>query len=77
MNLITPLEQMFLEDGMKKGLEQGRREGAIAVLERQLRRRFGPLSKTSQNKLAKANLAQLEAWSEALLEAGTLKQVFG
>lgn len=73
MELLNPLEQMFLD----RGLEKGRKQGAIAVLTRQLTRRFGPLSKTNQNKLAKASLAQLEAWSEALMEARTLKQVFG
>ena len=69
---VTPLEQMFIDDGMEKG----RREGAAAILERQLTRRFGPLSKTAQKKLAKASMEQLEAWSDALPEAQSLKQVF-
>ncbi|WP_373924600.1 DUF4351 domain-containing protein [Duganella sp. BK701] len=61
---------------MKKGREEGRAEGAIALLERQLTKRFGPLPKTAQAKLAKANLAQVEAWSDALGAAQSLKQVF-
>lgn len=68
MEWITPLEQMFIDRGEKRG--------ATAVLERLLTRRFGPLSKTTQKKLAKASLAQLTAWSEALLDATSLKQVF-
>lgn len=80
MEIVTPLEQMFIDRGVEKGLlkgrEEGRREGALALLERLLTRRFGPLPKTVQRKLAKAELAQLEAWSDALQEARSLKQVF-
>jgi len=76
MKWITPLEQMFIDDGMKKGVEQGRKEGAAAVLERQLTRRFGPLPKTVQRKLAKASVAQLTDWSDVVLDATSLKQVF-
>jgi len=96
MKLFNPLEQMFIDDGMKKGLEQGRREGlergmekgleqgreqgraegAVALLARQLTQRFGPLPQTVQKRLTKANVAQVEAWSDALAGAQSLKQVF-
>lgn len=73
-----------LRQGLKQGLKQGReegvkegvREGVLSVLERQLARRFGPLSKTSRSRLAKASLEQLQAWSEALPEAQSLKEFF-
>jgi len=81
MELMNSLEQMFFDNGvkqgLKQGLEQGRKEQAVALLERQLSRRFGPLSKTARNKLTRASLAQLEAWGDALLEAQSLKQVLG
>lgn len=88
MKLLNPLEQMFLDDGVKiglekglkkgrqEGLEQGRAQGAVTLLERQLTRRFGPLPQTVRRKLEKASVAQVEAWSDALLEAQSLKQVF-
>ena len=80
MKLLNPLEQMFFDDGIKKGLErgleQGRREGAVTLLERLLVKRFGPLPQAARKKLAKASLAQLEAWSDALPEAQSLKQIF-
>lgn len=80
MAWVTPLEQMFIDEGwekgLKKGLEEGRREGALALLERLLSKRFGPLPKTAQRKLAKADWLQLEAWSDVLHEATSLKQVF-
>jgi len=65
------------EQGLEQGLEKGRKEGAVALLERQLTQRFGPLPQTARNKLAKASAAQLESWADALLEAQSLKQMFG
>lgn len=88
MELITPLEEWFMDRGWKKGvqhgleqgLEQGREEGcrlgAAELLARQLTQRFGPLPKTVQKRLSKASMEQLQAWSDAMLEAQTLKQVF-
>lgn len=69
MEWITPLEQMFIDDGRQKG--------AAAIIERLLIRRFGPLPKTVRKKLDKASMEQLEAWSDALPDAQSLKQVFG
>ena len=85
MEWISPLEQSFIDEGVKRGvkqglaqgLERGRREGAAALLERQLTRRFGPLSRTARNKLARASIEQLDAWSDALPDAQSLKQVIG
>ncbi|WP_228895173.1 DUF4351 domain-containing protein [Pseudoduganella aquatica] len=84
MEWITPLEQSFMDKGWQKGLEkglekgilQGRKEGAAALLERLLTQRFGPLPQTARKKLAKASAEQLTAWSDALMEAQSLKQVF-
>ncbi|MYM25115.1 DUF4351 domain-containing protein [Duganella sp. FT135W] len=92
MKLLNPLEQMFLDDGIKKGikqglaqgrqeglaqgLEQGRVEGAVVLLERLLTQRFGPLPQTVHKRLDKASLEQLEAWSDALVAAQSLRQVF-
>jgi hypothetical protein len=86
---ISSLEQSFmdkgwekglkqgLERGLEQGLEKGRKEGAAMVLERQLAQRFGSLSQTTRKKLARASVEQLAAWSDALPDAKTLKQVFG
>jgi hypothetical protein len=68
MEELTPLEQDFLDAGIKRG--------AAAILERQLTRRFGPLPKTVQKKLAAAELEQLNSWGDALLDARSLRQIF-
>ena len=68
--------QEGLEQGIEQGIELGRKEGAVALLERQLVQRFGPLPQTVHKKLAKASLAQVEAWSDAFAAAQSLKQVF-
>lgn len=71
MQWISPMEQSFMD----RGREQGRKEGAIEILERQLAQRFGPLSKTDRNKLAKASLDQLRRWSDRMSQAESLQQV--
>ncbi|WP_374584277.1 DUF4351 domain-containing protein [Pseudoduganella sp.] len=81
---LGPLEEIFLErgekrgvkKGLKQGREEGRREGAALLLERQLASRFGPPSATTRKRLRRASVEQLAQWSEAVLDAQTLKQVF-
>jgi len=73
--LKTGLQQ-GLQQGLEQGLEQGRKAGAAALLERLLTRRFGPLPRTARSKLGKATEEQLAAWSDALDEARSLKQIF-
>lgn len=80
MEWISPLEQIFIDKGlqigMKRGLEQGREQGAALLLEEMLTERFGTLPLATRRKLAKASLQQLRAWSKAVLNAQSLKEVF-
>ena len=59
-----------------EGRQEGRLEGQVELLSRQLARKFGPLSALTQQRIADANLDELERWSLNLLEAQTLEQVF-
>jgi len=89
MNWMCPIEKIFFEDGvavgvkrgMKSGIGQGfargRKEAVAGVLERQLEIRFGPLSKTVLKRLSRASPDKLAKWAEALIDARTLKDVFG
>ena len=58
------------------GMRQGRAEGERAMLERQLRRRFGQLPSEAAERLRRAPEAELETWADNVLDAGTLDEVF-
>jgi predicted transposase YdaD len=62
-------------EGEAKGRAEGRAEGAATVLVRQLTRRFGPIPDTVRERIDTATLAQLEAWSDRVLDASTLDDV--
>ncbi|MDU9049897.1 MAG: DUF4351 domain-containing protein [Candidatus Electrothrix sp. Rat3] len=61
---------------LKKYFDQGRQEGELRVLLRQLRRRFGELPSWAEERLRQASSAMLETWSERILTASTLDEVF-
>ncbi len=65
-----------LRVGRDEGMRVGRVDGERAVLERQLRRRFGPLPPAVADRLHQAAAADLEAWAENVLDARTLDDVF-
>ena len=51
-------------------------EGEASVLIRLLTRRFGPLDAASLQRLQKANSSELERWTDTILDAQTLDEVF-
>ena len=72
MQYVTSVERI----GIKKGLQQGLQQGEVRVLRRLLTRRFGELPAWTEAKLQEAVPEQLEDWSERVLDAGTLEEVF-
>lgn len=69
--------QQGIQQGIEQGIQQGIQRGEIAVLERQLRRRFGPLPPWARERLTGASRAQLEQWADRVLEAEGLEGVLG
>jgi hypothetical protein len=65
------------DEGRTAGKTEGKAEGKAELLERQLTRKFGALSEASRSRLLSATDDELNAWSEALLVATTLEEVFG
>ncbi len=59
-----------------EGMRQGRVDGERTVLERLLRRRFGPLSPAVAERLHGASAPDLEAWAENVLDARAVDDVF-
>lgn len=63
-------------EGRLEGKLEGKLEGEAALLERQLSKRFGPLSEEVRRRIAQATSQQLETWGENVLDAQTLSAVF-
>ena len=74
--VISRAREEGMQQGMQQGMDQGRVEGERALLERQLRRRFGLLSPQISARLGQASAADLETWAENVLDAPTLDDVF-
>ena len=68
--------QQGMQAGVQQGVRQGRVEGERAVLERQLRRRFGVVPSELTERLRQASTNDLETWAENLLDASSLDDVF-
>ena len=77
MQYVTSVERMGIEKGLAEGLAQGVREGEASLLRRQLRRRFSELPGWVEERLEAASREELEAWSERILDAKRLDEVFG
>ena len=75
-------QQQYREDSstmagvIQRARDEGRVEGERALLERQLRRRFGLLAPEVAARLGQASAGDLETWADNVLEAPTLDEVF-
>ncbi len=76
MRYVSSIERLGRQEGMQIGLQKGRQEGEARLLSRLLARRYSPLPDWVGEKLEKADRQQIELWSERLLEAGSLEEVF-
>jgi flagellar biosynthesis/type III secretory pathway protein FliH len=65
-----------IAEGVLLGHQEGRQEGTTSLLERQIGKRFGPVSDDIRTRLKSAADEQLEIWGERILEAQSLAQVF-
>lgn len=71
------LREESLEQGLEQGLEKGLQLGETRVLLRQLRLKFGPLSPDTEERVRSADSDLLLVWSDRILTAGSLDEVFG
>lgn len=88
LKYVSTFERLATEEGLQKGLQQGMQqgmqqgklegklEGEVIFLERQLTKRFGPLSNETRARLRTATESQLEQWADRILDAPTLAAVF-
>lgn len=73
---MTGMIQRAHDEGMRQGMRLGRVDGERMVLERLLRRRFGPLSPAVAERLHNASASDLEAWADNVLDARAMDDVF-
>ena len=60
----------------EKSLQEGRQEGEARIVLRQLRLKFGPLEPDVEERVRTADADRLLAWSERILTAESLRDVF-
>jgi hypothetical protein len=71
------LEHDVLGPLFKKGLQEGRQEGELAILRRLIEKRFGPLPGWASERLAALPACDLEDLSERLLDAKSVEELLG
>lgn len=63
-------------EGRAEGRTEGRTEGQRVLLAKQLRLKFGPLPAAVEERLAAADVHQLETWAARILTASRLDQIW-
>ena len=64
-------------EGKAEGIAEGEAKGEAKSLTRLLERRFGPLPRSVKDRIASADLDQLDTWIDRVLDARSLDAVFG
>lgn len=81
MPYVTSVERLATERGMqkgvKKGVQQGRQQECLALVTRQLRRKFGrePALDNALTQLSLYSLAELEELADALLDFNNIEDL--
>ena len=67
-----------VEQGMQQGMQQGVQQGEVAVLLRQIKRKYGPtVAAAFQQRVEQADAETLLVWSERILTAESIDDIFG
>jgi hypothetical protein len=76
MAYVTSVERIGIRKGMDLGRQEGLQQGEARIIRRQLTSRFGEIPDWAENKLNQALPATLELWSDRVICAETLEDVF-
>lgn len=84
MQYVTSYEKIWIEKGMEQGvqqgvqqgMQQGMQQGEAVLLLHLMKKKFGILSKDMEIRIEQADSKQLLAWSENVLTANTVDEVF-
>jgi hypothetical protein len=72
---IDVLENKVLGPPYKKGLQEGQREGELAVLRRLIKKRFGAIPNWTEERLASRSTTELEDLSVRILDAQNIEDL--
>ena len=71
------MDHAVLGREFKRGLEQGRHDGELAVLLRQIEKRFGSVPSPLRDRLAKMSVSEVESVALRLLDARSVEDLLG
>lgn len=74
--MLTEHSRSWTHQWEAQGIQKGHQEGASAILQKLLQRKFGTLPPATHRRLKDATTEELEAWSLRVLDASTLDDVF-
>ena len=66
----------YVTTGERIGIEKGMQQGEAIILLRQMKKKFGDLPKDAEERIEKADSDTLLEWSENVLSAETIDEVF-
>jgi predicted transposase YdaD len=74
---VQTFYEMIVQEGFDEGIEKGIEKGQRAMLLRLLGRRFGAVPEPIAARVDAATLPELERWSDRVLDAASLDDIFG
>ncbi len=84
MTYITAIERFAIEKGKQEGKQEakqewkqkGKQEGMAMMLLKQSKLKFGPAPEWVETKVNQASVYQLELWTERILTASSVDDLF-
>ena len=69
------LNHQIIGPAYRKGQEEGRQEGELTILRRQIAKRFGPIPAWLEERLVRCSASDLEELSDRVLDAQSLEDL--
>ena len=76
MTKFTSTADRLRQEGQARGEALGRTEHGVATVLRLLARRFGTLPQSIADRVHAATLAELDLWTDRILDAKNIDEVF-
>ena len=73
---MTTIAETWMAKGEQQGMQQGKYQEGVAILRRLMQKKFGGVPKDFETRIEKADSDTLLEWSENVLSAETIDEVF-